>query len=114
HNLRDSNYTFSSAIGTFDDRFILRYTGTSLGIDEFENSGKEVVISTKDKVITINASEKMINEILIYDITGNLIYRKTNLNDPAFQIVNLRSQNQVLLVKVTLTDNTVNTQKVKF
>ncbi|RUT69737.1 hypothetical protein D0817_14030 [Flavobacterium cupreum] len=114
HNLRDSNYTFSSAIGTFDDRFILRYTGTSLGIDEFENSGKEVVISTKDKVITINASEKMINEILIYDITGNLIYRKTNLNDPAFQIVNLRSQNQVLLVKVTLTDNTVNTQKVIF
>jgi hypothetical protein len=114
HNLRDSNYTFSSGIGIFNNRFILRYTNTSLGIDEFENSGKEIVISIKDKVISINAPEKTINEILIYDLTGNLIYRKTDLNDPAFQIVNLRSQNQLLLVKVKLTDNTTSTQKVMF
>ncbi|MCD0464572.1 T9SS sorting signal type C domain-containing protein [Flavobacterium sp. ENC] len=114
HNLRDSNYTFSSVVGTFDDRFILRYTNTSLGTDEFENSGKQLVISMKNKIISINASDKMINEILIYDMTGNLIYRKANLNDPAFQIVNLRSQNQVLLVKVKLADNSISTQKVIF
>ncbi|QSB27503.1 T9SS sorting signal type C domain-containing protein [Flavobacterium sp. CLA17] len=114
HNLRDSNYTFSSAIGVFDNRFILRYKDTSLGIDEFENSGKEMIISTKDKTISIYAPEKIINEILIYDVTGNMIYKKSDLNDPAFQIVNLRSQNQVLLVKVKLADNTISTRKVIF
>lgn len=114
HNLRESNYTFSSGIGIFDNRFILRYTNTSLGIDEFENSGKEIVISTKDKVISIYAPEETINEIVIYDLTGSLIYKKSELNDPDFQIVNLRSQNQVLLVKVKLTDNTITTQKVIF
>ncbi|TCN53698.1 T9SS sorting signal type C domain-containing protein [Flavobacterium circumlabens] len=114
HNLRDSNYTFSSTIGVFDNRFILRYKDTSLGIDDFENSGKEMIISTKDKTISIYAPEKIINEILIYDVTGNMIYKKSDLNDPAFQIVNLRSQNQVLLVKVKLADNTISTRKVIF
>ncbi|WP_316634970.1 hypothetical protein [uncultured Flavobacterium sp.] len=35
HDLRASNYTFTTAIGTFTDRFVLRY-GKKLGVDDFE------------------------------------------------------------------------------
>ncbi|WP_166921230.1 glycine-rich domain-containing protein [Flavobacterium poyangense] len=114
HDLRKSGYTFSSTIGVFDDRFILRYINKSLGVDEFENKGKEIVVSTKDKVISINASERTISEILIFDVSGSMIYKKTAINNPSFQVVNLKSQDQLLFVKVKLDDNVVSIKKVMF
>ncbi|MDX6191576.1 T9SS sorting signal type C domain-containing protein [Flavobacterium sp. Fl-318] len=114
HDLRESDYKFSTGIGVFDDRFILRYVNKSLGVGEFENKGKEIIVSAKDKIININASESTISEILIFDVSGNMIYKKSAINDPAFQIVNLKSQDQLLFVKVKLENNTVSIKKVMF
>jgi hypothetical protein len=113
HNLKTGGYTFSTVIGTFDDRFILRYTNNTLGTGTFENIEKEVFISVKNKIITINANDNLIDEIYVYDITGKEIY-KSNLNDVAFQIENLESQNQILLVRVILENNNITTQKIVF
>ncbi|PWB21876.1 hypothetical protein DCO46_18660 [Flavobacterium sp. HTF] len=114
HNLKTSAYTFSSVIGVFNDRFILRYTNNTLGTDTFNPTDKEVLITVKNKIITINAFDNVIDEILVFDISGKEIYKKNNLNDEAFEIENLKSQNQVLLVKVRLKNNNVTTQKIVF
>ncbi|TRX01888.1 hypothetical protein [Flavobacterium gawalongense] len=36
HNIKQDSYNFSSDTGTFDDRFVLRYTNGSLGTDNLE------------------------------------------------------------------------------
>ena len=114
HNLKTGGYKFYTVIGTFDDRFILRYTNNTLGTDNFKNTDKKVFISVKNKIITINAIDNLINEIDVYDITGKEIYKRSNLNDAVFQIENLEFQNQILLVRVILENNNITTQKIVF
>jgi hypothetical protein len=114
HNLKTGGYTFSSVVGTFDDRFILRYTSNTLRTEDFENADDEVFVSIRDKIITTNAFDNLIDEIYVFDIAGKVIYEKSNLNDAIFEIENLNSQNQVLLVKVRLKNNNVTTQKIVF
>jgi hypothetical protein len=115
HDLRYSDYTFTSEIGAFTDRLVLRYTGkTTLGTGDFENLENGLLVSVKNKVIDILSSKENIKEVTVYDITGKLLYNKKKVGTTELQIQNLPSSNQVLLVKVTLENDFVTTRKVIF
>ncbi|MBZ4035596.1 T9SS sorting signal type C domain-containing protein [Flavobacterium sp. 17A] len=101
-NLRTENYKFKTEIGTFTDRFKLRYTSKTLGNEEFEDLENSVVVSIKNKVLKINSSKEEIKEVSIYNVGAQLMYTKNNVNSSELVISNLNSSNQVLLVKVTL------------
>lgn len=102
HDLKSGNYTFTTATGTFDDRFVLRYTNKSLGTSEIENTEQAVLVSVKDKIIKVTSTKEIIREILIFDITGKLLYSNNKVNATELQISNLQWINQVLLIKTTL------------
>jgi hypothetical protein len=113
-DLRYSNYTFTSAIGAFTDRLVLRYTGKTLGTGDFENVEDGILISVKNKVINVLSSKENIKEVTVYDVTGKLLYNKKKVGTTELQIQNLPSSNQVLLVKVTLANDFTTTRKVIF
>jgi len=114
HDLRASNYTFTTAIGTFTDRLVLRYTDKSLGTEDFKNHENGISVSVKNKVINISSSSENIKEVSIYDITGKQLYNKKKINNTELQIQNLSLSNQVLLVKVTLQNDFTTTKKTLF
>jgi hypothetical protein len=113
-NLRNENYTFSTLVGTFTDRFVLRYTGKTLGTDDLENLENSVLISVKNKTVSITCSKETIKEVNIFNVGAQLVYSKNKVNSSELQIANLHSSDQVLLVKVTLENGSTVTKKVIF
>ena len=74
HDLKLSPYVFTSAIGVFDDRFILRFTTNSLlSHPEFEVSST-LFSSINDEKLFVVSSELM-TQIDIYDISGKQVNR---------------------------------------
>ena len=113
-NLRNENYTFSTLVGTFTDRFVLRYTGKTLGTDDLENLENSVLISVKNKTVSITCSKETIKEVTVFNVGAQLVYSKNKVNSSELQITNLHSSDQVLLVKVTLENGSTVTKKVIF
>ncbi|MFH6997705.1 fibronectin type III domain-containing protein [Flavobacterium sp. FlaQc-57] len=114
HDLRASNYTFKTEIGTFLDRLVLRYTGKTLGTGDFENLENGISVSVKNKVINVLSSKENIKEVAVFDISGKLLYNKKKVGNTELQIPNLQSGDQVLLIKVTLENDFTTTKKVIF
>ncbi|PTS89518.1 hypothetical protein DBR27_22620, partial [Flavobacterium sp. HMWF030] len=114
HDLRASNYTFRSEIGTFLDRLVLRYTSRTLGTANFENLENGILVSVKNKVINLLSSKENIKEVTVFDISGKVIYNKKKVGNTELQITNLPSGDQVLLVKVTLENDFTTTKKMIF
>ncbi len=113
-DLRASNYTFTTSVGTFTDRFVLRYTNKSLGTDDFENVADGVLVAVKSKVVNITSGTENIKEVQIYTIGGQTLYNKNKIEAKELQISNLHSSNQVLLVKVILENGHETTKKIIF
>ena len=114
HNLKSSNYTFSTATGTYTDRFVLAYVNKTLGLGEFEANDKNVLVAVQNKVITITSGTEKVDTVYIYDLTGKMIYKTANLSDTVVKIDNLKVKNQVLLVKVILDTNETKTYKIVY
>ena len=74
HDLKQSPYSFASEIGSFDDRFVLRYTtDVFLNTSEF-NTSASLVASISNGNLEVKCNETM-TQIDIYDISGKLIKR---------------------------------------
>ncbi|WP_394775696.1 T9SS sorting signal type C domain-containing protein [Flavobacterium sp.] len=114
HDLTAGNYTFKTAIGTFTDRFVLRYTNKTLGIGDVENPDNNLLVSVKDKVIKVTSTKESIKQVTIFDITGKLLYDKNKVGTTELQLQNLPFSNQVLLVKVILENDSATTKKIIF
>ncbi|WP_428230935.1 T9SS sorting signal type C domain-containing protein [Flavobacterium sp.] len=114
HDLRASNYTFTTAVGTFTDRLVLRYTNTTLGTKDFENQENGILVSVKNKMINIISSKENIKEVNIFDITGKQLYNTKKVENTKLQIQDLPSSNQVLIVKVILENDFTATRKIVF
>ncbi|PBJ10953.1 T9SS sorting signal type C domain-containing protein [Flavobacterium sp. ACN6] len=118
HNLKSGGYTFTTTIGLFPSRFVLRYTDPSgtLGNEDFTGLEQYVFVSVKDKNIKLQSTsdEEKLQETAVYDIGGKLLYHKTGIDNKEWLITNLHSGPQVLLVKITLDNGKVITRKVIF
>ncbi|UTN05087.1 T9SS sorting signal type C domain-containing protein [Flavobacterium bizetiae] len=114
HDLTKSNYTFTTSAGTFIDRFILRYTNKTLEIKDFENPEMDILVSVKNKIIDVLSSKENIQEVVVFDILGKVVYHKKKIDANALKISNLQSGNQVLLVKVTLENENIISKKIIF
>jgi len=117
HDLKAADYTFTTAIGVFTERFVLRYkkSGT-LETSDFASLDKNVFVSIKDKTIKLQAvsDTENLSETTIYDIGGKLLYNKKDINNKELLITNLQPAHQVLLVKITLDNGHTVTKKIVF
>ncbi|WP_433764996.1 DUF7507 domain-containing protein [Flavobacterium ginsenosidimutans] len=111
-DLRAGNYTFNTAIGTFTDRFTLKYTNKTLGNEEFENLSDGITVSVKNKVIKVSSSKESINDVVIYNVLGQEIFSKKKINSTELLISNLQTGNQVLFVKANLQNGYISKKKI--
>lgn len=109
HDLRAAPYDFSSASGTFEDRFILRYTNDTLGLTETEDhSGISIISSNGDIIVT--SGNQPIKDITVYDLLGRVIITINDLNTLEHTISDLQLSKSVYVTEVTLHNNK---QKIK-
>lgn len=115
-DLKSGNYTFNTVAGTFNDRFVLRYTNANklLGTTNFDSLEKTVLVSNKNKQIKINSSVEMINKVTIFDLLGRQIYQKEKVNSNELLISNLVSSRQVVIVKTELQNGETVTDKIMY
>lgn len=115
HNLKSEIYSFTTEIGTFNNRFVLRYTDNSK-LDTNHNQIKEkgIVVLIKNHQIKINSFNHIFSAIKVYDLRGALIFEKNNINNNEFTIDNLSFDNQFLVLMIQMEDGEWVSEKIIF
>ena len=115
HDLKESDYIFSTNVGTFDGRFQLRYTNGALGTNNpVFNDNSVVVFKNAANDIVINSSNTVMKEIKVFDIRGRQLFSKAGVNANEFKISNLNSSEQLLIVSITSEDGKIVNKKIVF
>lgn len=111
HNLKVAPYSFTSVVGTFDNRFVLRYTENTLSNEDISTLENSVIIYT-DQKLNVKSTLEPIKEVVVYDVLGRLLLDGKKVNGNEFTATTLNPTDSTLIVKVTLENNTVITKKV--
>jgi hypothetical protein len=114
HDLKDSNYSFVSASGTFDNRFVLRFTSSALTTSSAVFNENSVIVYQQNGGIYINTGLESMNEVQVFDVRGSLLYSKNNISSSDLSILNLASSQQILLVTIKSIDGKIVTKKIVF
>ncbi|MDW8850930.1 T9SS sorting signal type C domain-containing protein [Flavobacterium sp. MMLR14_040] len=73
-----------------------------------------ISIASKNKVINVETLNENIDEVLVYDMSGSLLYKKEKIGNSKLVIDNLSNRHQILIVKVVLDNNRTETKKVSY
>lgn len=109
HDLKASPYFFNSSSGNFENRFVLKFTNSTLSNPDFTIN--EVVIFTNES-ININASNQMIKSVRVMDLLGRLLGTFNNINSNHFSIKSIEKTNSPYIIEVTLENNMIKSYKI--
>lgn len=113
HDLKNSDYSFTTVPGTFNDRFVLRYLPeATLGTNTPTIDANTMLVFNSNNQINIKSTEQIISSVAIYDLQGKLIFTKNNINSQEFATQSLSVSNQMIVVKVTTDNNAELVKKV--
>jgi hypothetical protein len=115
HDIKATPYNFASAAGTFNDRFVLRYTDDGgLGIDNFESNDTSIFISKDKNELKIKSELENIKRITVFDLLGRKVFDKEVINSNEFRTSNITLNKQTVIVKVTLINGQVISKKIVY
>lgn len=112
HDLTNSPYTFATEIGTFEDRFVLRYTTEALGNPTFNQNS--VVVYKDEQGLFVNSGNAIMKRVTIYDIRGRELATQKQIESNTTVFTTLPTTQQVLLVKIEGESGGVVTKKVVY
>ena len=114
HDLRTTPYSFTSNdSGNIDNRFVLRYTNSTLDNSDFITTENGIIVLTSDNLI-VKSTRTDIESIKIYDILGRNLASIENVNSPELTVQNLQKNNTTLIVQIKLTTGIIINKKVIF
>jgi hypothetical protein len=112
HNLKNAPYIFTSnESGTIENRFVIRFTESSLGTDDF-NLNNLTISAPNSNYIKVVSNANLINQVIVYDLLGRKLVNKFNINSEELILNNIPSSAGTYIVKVTLQNGTEKIQKV--
>jgi hypothetical protein len=114
HSLKQSPYEFASEAGVFSGRFDLLYTAETLAKDNPAFDSSSVIVYKMESGIYISTGSVVISAVSAYDMRGRLLYKANTINAMEIVITGLQSQEQLLIVRITDSDNKTVTKKVIF
>ncbi|MDI5896237.1 M14 family zinc carboxypeptidase [Flavobacterium algoritolerans] len=115
HDLKKSDYPFSSAIGTFNNRFELMYKNSStLGVETPVIDENNIVVFNQKGVLNINSGTIIMKNVTLFDIRGRLIFEQKEINATSTSIKDFGAAEQTLIIKITSDKNKVITKKVVY
>ena len=110
--IKSGVYTFTTAAGTFNDRFEIKFVNNVLAISNpAAADSNTALVMAENSEVKIQSSET-IESIAVYDITGKTLYNKKGIAASTFNTGNLNVSNQVILVTVTFENKSTLTKKV--
>ncbi len=112
HNLNNGAYTFTSAMGTFNNRFEIVYQ-MELGIDKPDFNTNNVIIYNQNNELVVKTNNIIMYSIRVFDIKGQMLQEIKNINASQIKI-NGGLSDQVLLVQITSDQGITITKKVLF
>jgi len=110
HDLKQSPYQFNTATGVFRNRFVLRFTNSTLGNNDFEINNS--VIMYTDTNINIKSVIENIKSVEIFDLLGRNITTFKNVYNTLFTVSNISKSNNLILVRVTLGNGLTKSYKI--
>lgn len=114
HNLKQSAYVFHTEIGTHDSRFVLRYVQSTLGNADFETAANAVIVASSNAEIHVKSSHEALSSVIVYDITGRLVFQKQHIDSNELLISNAVLNRQALVLKIVLANGQVVNRKIIF
>jgi hypothetical protein len=113
HDLKEGPYTFTTASGTYNNRFLLRYLPEeTLGKANPTAVTNDVIVYKRDNQIIIKSVSEALEEIQLYDLLGRTVFEKQKLKQYEFGIQNIVMEEQLLIVKVKLANGLVVNKKI--
>ena len=112
HDLKAANYSFETAIGTFDTRFELRFTNSTLGTNPFDTAGNSLIVTAAHKQINVYSQDQIMKSVAVYDILGRNIFEDQSVNAKKFTINDVIANEQALIVKIVLDNGKIVTRKI--
>lgn len=109
HDLRQSPYVFTTQVGEFNDRFVLRYTNAILSNSSFERD-TDFIISAKDKIF-IKAAEN-IEAVAVYDLLGRNIFSMNAIHSPTVILDKLNPTKEAIIIKTKLENGAFINRKI--
>jgi len=85
---------------------------TTTGTTDLKSAGNSITVGIDNKVINVEAPNQIIKEVFVFDVSGKLLYNKNKVLDSKLVIADLRSSNQVLVVRVVLNNHQSEVKKV--
>ena len=113
-DLKTGSYTFTTAKGIFNDRFVLRYTDKTLGTADVEKPEGQVLVSIQNEQLKINSFAQTIDQVTVYDLSGKQRYQKRKVNSNEVLLATLVPSHQMVLVKTVLQNGKSSTIKVLY
>lgn len=114
HNLKGSDYTFTTAVGTFENRFVLRYTNTTLGVNNPVFDDNTVVVYRNGLGLVVNSGAVNMAQVTVFDIRGRQLAAQNQVNNTETIFTTLPDTQQVLLVKIKADNGEEVTKKVVY
>lgn len=111
HDLKTSPYVFATDEGTFDDRFVLRFTTQSLSIKD-QDVLTNLTIKAMDQVIDAKSELSAIKTFALYDVTGKLIHHNINIEAYSYRFPTNNLSKGAYIVKVSLANGSTVSKKL--
>lgn len=111
HNLKTSPYSFTTATGIHNERFVLRYTNQTLGTEDFPANDIKVYANESINVIATNQT---IKSVRVYDLLGRILGNFNNVNATTFSTTTIVKTQTALIVEVVLENGAKQSHKVIF
>ena len=115
HDLKASAYNFTTASGTFDERFVLRYLpAQDLGTPGKEAITKSVLLFQEQNTIFIKSPLENLQQVTIYDLLGRIVYQQSKIGATDWSAQNVVMNEQSLIVKIILENGQVINKKIVY
>ncbi len=111
HDLKKGDYSFTTAKGTFDDRFVLRYENKNTIPEEITS---EVQVVYRNNQIQISSLKSKINKVSIYSLEGKQLYQVQQLETKTHIIEAALWKSKTLIVRIVLESGEIVSRKVLF
>ncbi len=112
HNLKVCDYTFTSEVGEFNERFEIGFTAEALSTEDtiLDTKSLKIVQLDNDHVQFSTSNSLSIKSVRIFDLLGRQLYNlKGNTSSETYKLSNLN--NAIYIAKVELSNGAIITKK---
>jgi hypothetical protein len=114
HNLSLSPYEFFTETDTFDNRFVIVFTGILNNNQPIAEQSQLTLFEMNDQLQLYSKENVRLKNIKIYNLSGSLIYQENDVEMAQNKTLGVAKSNSLMIVKVTTQDLKDYTYKVIF